>query len=99
MIRFVKQEDGLLSAFEHKAKLDWEKLEAEITELFGETRQTLARYIPIEPTEEDDVEDTGQDEYDWDSVLADERIVNGDDLDDECFADIATNYDITDTDE
>lgn len=98
MIRFEKQEEGLLGAFDRNAKLDWAKLQAEITELFGETRQTLARYIPVEPTDGDDAEDSEQDEYDWDSVLSDERSVNGDDLDDACFADIATNYDMTDTD-
>lgn len=85
MIRFVKQEDGLLGTFDRNAKLDWEKLQAEITEMFGETRQTLAKYIPIETTEEDDTQDNEQDNIlgaDWGDG-DDEHCLCGDDLDDD----------------
>lgn len=66
MIKFAKPDDGLLGAVDSHVKPDWDQLRAEIIEMFKETRQTLAEYVPKEPTEEDDAEDNEQDEYDAD---------------------------------
>lgn len=86
MIKFVKQEDGLLGAFDRNAKLDWDKLQTEITEMFGETRQTLAKYIPIEPVKDDDTQDIEQENI-WGTEWGDgddEHALYGDnDLDDD----------------
>lgn len=101
MIRFNKQEDGLLGAFEHKAKLDWAKLESDIAEMFDETRRTLDQYVPVEPTEEDDTQDSEQETF-WGvdfgyvgdvscscgDALIDDDSLYGDDLDDVGIAQI-----------
>ena len=86
MIRFVKPEEGLLEEVQRTANLDWENLKADIEDWFGETKRTLAQYVPpppLEDDEQDNIQENGEDENDL-TITYDEfiRIIAADDGDD-----------------
>ena len=98
MIRFVKPEKGLLEEVQRTANLDWENLKADIVDWFGETKRTLAQYVPPPPledneqdNEQDNIEESGEIEI---QILAED--IEGDDY---WEADVGTDTRMTDTDE
>lgn len=43
-----------MANYERNAKADWERLKQDIKDWFGESRQNIGRYIPLEPIDYDD---------------------------------------------
>ena len=59
MIRFKKQEDGILGSFDKNTSLDWDTVKAEIAGWLGESRQKLDEYVPPDPVADDAVDEDG----------------------------------------
>lgn len=81
MIRFVKQEDGLLDEVQRTANLDWDRLKAEIADWLGDSRRKIEEYVPIEPLEDDEqdnIQESGENS-DWDGIW-DEPTADIDDM-------------------
>lgn len=56
-----------MGGIDRNAKLDWESLKLEISELLADTKKTLASYVPAEDAEdaEDNEQDDEQVDDDW----------------------------------
>ena len=85
MIRFKKQEDGILGSFDKNTAADWDKVKAEIADWLGESRQKLDEYVPPDTVVDDAVDADGF----YGSLLDDEGDV----------ANTGANYDESHTDE
>ena len=85
MIRFKKQEDGILGSFDKNTAADWDKVKAEIADWLGESRQKLDEYVPPDPVADDAIDEVGF----YANLLDDDGDV----------ADTGANYDESDTDE
>ena len=55
MIKFKKQEPGLLDGIERAGSIDWEGLRLEIAEMLDDSKRKINEYVPI--ITEDDGDD------------------------------------------
>ena len=55
MIKFDKNEPGLLDGIERAGSIDWEGLKAEIKEMLDDSKRKINEYVPI--IAEDDGDD------------------------------------------
>ena len=85
MIRFKKQEDGILGSFDKNTAADWDKVKAEIADWLGESRQKLDEYVPPDPVVDDAIDEDGF----YENLLDDDGDV----------AYTGANYDESNTDE
>ena len=58
MIKFKKQEPGLLDGIERAGSIDWDGLKLEIAEMLDDSRRKIKEYVPI--ITEDDGDDFDQ---------------------------------------
>ena len=54
MIRFNKNEPGLLDGIERAGSIDWEGLRLEIKEMLDDSRRKIDEYVPIITEDDDD---------------------------------------------